>query len=62
MNSFLREFKDRGFFHQCTNFDGLTEEMNKSPIVAYGGFDCTAASLHVGNLILIMILRLLQKH
>lgn len=62
MNNFLREFKSRGFFHQCTSLDELDQEMRKSPIVAYGGFDCTASSLHIGNLILIMILRLLQKH
>ena len=37
-------------------------ECNKKPILGYIGFDCTASSLHVGSLLQIMILRLMQKH
>jgi len=62
MNKFLKEFKDRGFFYQCTGEDDLSKLMDKEKIKAYIGFDCTAESLHVGSLLQIMCLRLLQKH
>ena len=60
-NSFLKEFKDREYFNQCTNERELESLMNGSKIRAYIGFDCTAQSLHVGSLLQIMCLRLLQK-
>ena len=62
MNKFLKEFKDRGYFYQCTNEDELSGLLNKEKIKGYIGFDCTAESLHVGSLLQIMCLRLLQKH
>ena len=62
MNKFLKEFKDRGYFYQCTNEDELSALLNKENIKAYIGFDSTAPSLHVGSLLQIMCLRLLQKH
>jgi len=62
MNKFLKEFKDRGFFYQCTGEDDLSKLLDKEKINAYIGFDCTAESLHVGSLLQIMCLRLLQKH
>ena len=62
MNKFLKEFKDRGFFYQCTNENELSELLDQKRIKAYIGFDCTAESLHVGSLLQIMCLRLLQKH
>ena len=62
MNKFLKEFKDRGFFYQCTSEDELSKLLNKEKINGYIGFDCTAESLHVGSLLQIMCLRLLQKH
>jgi tyrosyl-tRNA synthetase len=62
MNKFLTEFKERGFFYQCTGEDDLSKLMNKEKINAYIGFDCTAESLHVGSLLQIMCLRLLQKN
>ncbi len=61
-NSFLSEFKIREYFNQCTNSDQLEQLMSKKKIRAYIGFDCTAPSLHVGSLLQIMCLRLLQKH
>ena len=61
-NSFLSEFKKRNYFNQCTNSDELEQLMNKNKIRAYIGFDCTAPSLHVGSLLQIMCLRLLQKY
>ncbi len=62
MNNFLKEFKDRGYFYQCTNETDLSQLLNKKNINAYIGFDSTAPSLHVGSLLQIMCLRLLQKH
>ena len=62
MNKFLKEFKDRGYFYQCTNENELSGLLNKDKIKGYIGFDCTAESLHVGSLLQIMCLRLLQKH
>ncbi len=62
MNKFLKEFKDRGYFYQCTNENELSELLNKKKIKAYIGFDCTAESLHVGSLLQIMCLRLLQHY
>ena len=62
MNKFLKEFKDRGYFYQCTSEDGLSDLLDKKSINAYIGFDSTAPSLHVGSLLQIMCLRLLQKH
>ena len=60
--SFLEEFKQREYFNQCTDFDSLNNLMNSKPIRAYIGFDCTAKSLHVGSLLQIMCLRMLQKY
>ncbi len=62
MNDFLREFKDRGYFYQCTDEVELSNLLNKESIKGYIGFDCTAQSLHVGSLLQIMCLRQLQKH
>ena len=62
MNDFIREFKDRGYFYQCTDEAGLSNVLNKKSIKGYIGFDCTAQSLHVGSLLQIMCLRQLQKH
>jgi len=61
-NSFLKEFKEREYFNQCTSFDELSQLMDRKKIRGYIGFDCTAQSLHVGSLLQIMCLRLLQKH
>jgi tyrosyl-tRNA synthetase len=62
MNNFLKEFRERGFFYQCTGEENLSQLLDKEKINAYIGFDCTAESLHVGSLLQIMCLRLLQKH
>ena len=60
--TFLSEFEKRGYFNQCTDKAILDELMSKNKIKAYIGFDCTAPSLHVGSLMQIMCLRLLQKY
>ncbi len=52
----------RGFLNQCTDLDKLEEVSSKKSIAAYIGFDCTAPSLHVGSLMQIMVLRLLQRY
>lgn len=71
-SGFLQELESRGFIAQITHSKELddvlfaSEESYKNGgserFSAYIGFDCTATSLHVGSLIQIMILRLLQKH
>lgn len=59
---FVEDFVKRGYHYQCSNLDKLTEISNTKKIAAYIGFDCTAKSLHVGNLMQIMILRLMQQY
>ena len=61
-SDFLTEATERGFIRDCTDIEALAAMMQAGPISAYIGFDCTADSLHVGNLVGIMSLRLLQKH
>ena len=61
-NTFLQEMQDRGYLNQCTELDKLGEICNKKSISGYIGFDCTASSLHVGSLLQIMILKLMQKY
>ena len=61
-NKFLIEMNDRGYLNQCTGLEKLDEICNKGPISGYIGFDCTASSLHIGSLLQIMILKLMQKH
>ena len=61
-NNFLQEMHDRGYLNQCTDISKLGDICDKNSISGYIGFDCTAKSLHVGSLLQIMILRLMQKH
>ncbi len=61
-SNFLRELSARGYLNQCTDLEGLDKVLSSEKISAYVGFDCTAKSLHVGSLMQIMIMRLLQKH
>jgi tyrosyl-tRNA synthetase len=61
-NLFLKEMQERGYLNQCTDLEKLTEICHKKPVSGYIGFDCTAKSLHVGSLLQIMILKLMQKH
>lgn len=60
-SAFLKRLAERGFLNQCTDQTGLDEYAQHNIIIAYIGFDCTADSLHVGNLISIMMLRHLQQ-
>jgi tyrosyl-tRNA synthetase len=59
----LNELQERGFIYQTTNLSALEEALATTPFPAgYIGFDCTAKSLHAGNLMQIMLLRTLQRH
>ncbi|HVY12560.1 MAG TPA: tyrosine--tRNA ligase [Alphaproteobacteria bacterium] len=60
-SDFLRSLDARGFIHQITDAAALDEAASKGVITAYIGFDATADSLHVGNLVGIMLLRRLQQ-
>ena len=59
-SDFLNTFHERGFLHQCSDSEGLDKELKKT-VVGYIGFDCTAKSLHVGSLIQLMLIRILQQ-
>ena len=61
-NKFLLEMKDRGYLNQCTDLENLSKICDKQSVSGYIGFDCTASSLHVGSLLQIMILKLMQKY
>src|SRR5215470_7207131 len=58
---FLRIASERGFIYQCTDPDALDARLAAGPLTAYIGYDCTADSLHIGNLTGIMLLRWFQK-
>jgi tyrosyl-tRNA synthetase len=60
-SDFLRVMIERGFLADCTDLQGLDEVLAKGVVAAYIGYDATAASLHVGHLMNIMVLRWLQK-
>src|SRR6266849_6748093 len=60
-SAFLSAATERGFVHQCTDFETLDERLCGGRVTGYIGYDCTADSLHVGNLMSIMLLRLFQK-
>jgi tyrosyl-tRNA synthetase len=58
---FIAAAEARGFVHQITDRAGLEALLAAGPVVAYVGYDCTADSLHIGNLVSIMMLRLWQR-
>ncbi len=60
-SSFLKDLAMRGGIHQITAPETLDAALVRGCVTAYIGFDCTASSLHVGNLIGIMLLRRLQQ-
>jgi tyrosyl-tRNA synthetase len=61
-SDFQLEAEARGFLHQCTDRAGLDAALRGGTVAGYIGFDATADSLHVGSLVQIMLLRLLQRH
>ena len=60
-SDFLQALDARGFIHQATDAEALDAALVAGPVTAYVGFDCTASSLHIGNLVSIMLLRHLQE-
>jgi tyrosyl-tRNA synthetase len=60
-DEFLHVARERGYIHQVTDEAALIARMKQGPLASYIGFDCTADSLHVGSLMQIMLLRLLQR-
>jgi len=60
-SKFLNELQARGLLNQCTNLEALDEKLSNEVVVAYTGYDPTAESLHVGNYVSILMLRLFQK-
>jgi tyrosyl-tRNA synthetase len=60
-SDFLNVLQQRGFLHQCSDFDGLDALAAKGQAIAYVGYDCTAPSLHIGNYLTMMMLHWLQQ-
>ncbi len=60
-SEFLHALSSRGFVADCTNLEGLDDRLYSGVVTGYIGFDLTATSLHIGNLVQIMLLRWLQK-
>jgi tyrosyl-tRNA synthetase len=60
-SDFLNVLQERGFIHQCSDFDGLDALAAQGHATAYVGYDCTAPSLHIGNYLTMMMLYWLQQ-
>jgi tyrosyl-tRNA synthetase len=60
-SEFLRTFVERGAFYDCTDPEALDALFLSERVTAYIGFDCTASSMHIGNLVQLMTLRRLQQ-
>jgi tyrosyl-tRNA synthetase len=60
-SDFLQTLTERGFVHQASDLEGLDDAASKGRLTAYVGYDCTAASLHIGSLISIMMLYWFQQ-
>jgi tyrosyl-tRNA synthetase len=60
-SDFLNILQERGFIHQCSDFEGLDALAAKGDATAYVGYDCTARSLHIGNYLTMMMLHWLQE-
>src|ERR1700689_3856235 len=60
-SDFLRTFVGRGPYYDCSAPDDLDALFLKERVTAYIGFDCTASSMHIGNLVQLMTLRRLQQ-
>ncbi|MFI4997373.1 MAG: tyrosine--tRNA ligase [Hyphomicrobiales bacterium] len=60
-SEFLKTLDERGFIHQCSDFEGLDALADAGSVIAYVGYDCTASSLHIGHLISMMMMHWLQE-
>src|SRR5436190_23139969 len=58
----LAELEWRGLYADCTDRDALAKRLAEGPVTLYAGFDPTADSLHVGNLVPLFALRRFQQH
>lgn len=61
MNKTLEILKERGFFQQCTDVEGLSHLMDAGPVTFYVGFDPTGSSLHIGHMLPAFALRHLRE-
>ena len=61
MNVALETLKERGFFQQCTDLEGLSARMDAGPITFYVGCDPTGPSLHIGHMVPFFALRHLRN-
>ena len=60
-SDFLRVMRERGYVHQLSDETGIDDLARRGELNTYVGYDCTAASLHVGSLVSIMMLHWLQE-
>ncbi|MGD0867645.1 MAG: tyrosine--tRNA ligase, partial [Rhizomicrobium sp.] len=60
-SEFLRTFVERGAYYDCSAAEDLDALFRNERVTAYIGFDCTASSMHIGNLVQLMTLRRLQQ-
>ena len=60
-SAFLKTFVARGAYYDCSGPQELDALFAKERVTAYIGFDCTAKSMHIGNLVQLMTLRRLQQ-
>ena len=60
-SEFIRVMQARGYIHQCSDIEALDKAASEGVVTAYVGYDATATSLHIGNLISLMMLRRLQQ-
>jgi len=60
-SDFLNTLQQRGFIHQCSDFEGLDQLAGQGQATGYVGYDCTAPSLHIGNFLTMMMLYWLQQ-
>ena len=60
-SEFLNIMQQRGFFHQCSDLEGLDKKLMSGVQSAYTGYDPTAKSLHVGHMMWMMMLHWFQK-
>ena len=61
MNKALETLKERGFYAQCTDLEGLSKKMDEGPITFYVGCDPTGTSLHIGHMVPFFALKHLRK-
>ena len=61
MSNIFQELRDRGFLYQMTDEKAIEQKLNNEKVVFYCGFDPTGSSLHVGHLLPVMAMRMLQK-